>query len=95
MYSWEEAFMKTILSIREEEILFLRKSGYISCVLVVLGSATPLIVSVCTFGTYVFIDSTHVLDAQKAFVSIALFNLLRLPLYMLPNLINNMILVSK
>ena len=41
-----------------------------------------------TFGTYIFIDETNYLDAQKAFVSISLFNILRFPINLLPMIIS-------
>ncbi|CAG7720625.1 unnamed protein product, partial [Allacma fusca] len=44
----------------------------------------PVLISVASFGTYVLMDEANVLDAQKAFVSLTLFNILRLPLGLLP-----------
>lgn len=46
-----------------------------------------------TFAVYVLTDESHVLDAQKAFVSLALFNILRFPLNMLPMVISSMVQV--
>lgn len=43
---------------------------------------------------YVLIDERNVLDAQKAFVSLALFNILRFPLNMLPMVISSMVQVG-
>lgn len=37
------------------------------------------------------IDEKNILDAQKAFVSLALFNILRFPLNMLPMVISNIV----
>lgn len=48
-----------------------------------------------TFAVYVLVDETHILDAQKAFVSLALFNILRFPLNMLPMVISSMVQVCK
>jgi hypothetical protein len=36
-----------------------------------------------SFGTYVLVDQANVLDAQKAFVSLALFNIISMPLNVL------------
>lgn len=47
-----------------------------------------------TFAVYVLVDEGNVLDAQKAFVSLALFNILRFPLNMLPMVISSMVQVS-
>jgi len=38
-----------------------------------------------SFGTYVLSSSDNVLDANKVFVSLALFNVMNFPISMLPN----------
>lgn len=48
-------------------------------------------VSCVTFATYVLMDEKNVLDPSKAFVSLALLNLLRMPMSMLPNVINQLV----
>uniref|UniRef100_A0A8C7JQ85 Multidrug resistance-associated protein 1 n=1 Tax=Oncorhynchus kisutch TaxID=8019 RepID=A0A8C7JQ85_ONCKI len=48
-----------------------------------------ILVALSTFTVYVMIDERNVLDAQKAFVSLALFNILRFPLNMLPMVITS------
>lgn len=50
-------------------------------------------VALSTFAVYVLIDDQNVLDAQKAFVSLALFNILRFPLNMLPMVISSIVQV--
>lgn len=47
-----------------------------------------------TFAVYVLIDEHNVLDAEKAFVSLALFNILRFPLNVLPMVISSMVQVG-
>lgn len=47
-----------------------------------------------TLGVYVSVDPNNVLDAEKAFVSVSLFNILRNPLNSLPNLISGLIQVT-
>ena len=46
-----------------------------------------------TFATYVLSDPANILDSEKAFVSLSLFNILRFPLSMLPMMIMNMVSV--
>lgn len=48
-------------------------------------------VALSTFAVYVKIDENNVLDAQKAFVSLALFNILRFPLNILPMVISSIV----
>lgn len=50
-------------------------------------------VALSTFAVYVLVDEHNILDAQKAFVSLALFNILRFPLNMLPMVISSMVQV--
>ncbi|CAG2101474.1 unnamed protein product, partial [Medioppia subpectinata] len=90
LYGWEEAFVDNILAIRRRELNLIRKSGLISGVTVVLAGITPFLVALVTFGIYIAMGNT--LDAQKAFVSIALFNLLRIPLTIVPNMVTSLIL---
>jgi len=47
-----------------------------------------------TFGVYVLSDPKNILDADKAFVSLSLFNILRFPLSMLPQVISMLVQVS-
>ena len=50
-------------------------------------------VSVISFGIFVFSSDENVLDAEKAFVSLSLFNSLRQPMTMLPMTVSNLIQV--
>jgi ATP-binding cassette subfamily C (CFTR/MRP) protein 1 len=52
-----------------------------------LFTAIPLLVAILTFTAY--IASGHVLDVATALTSLALFDILRFPLFMLPNMLNN------
>jgi hypothetical protein len=49
---------------------------------------------VTTFATYVLSSEKNILTAEKAFVSLALFNVLRVPLVQFPNVINNIVEVN-
>ena len=50
-------------------------------------------VSLCTFGVYIVISDRNLLTAEKTFVSLSLFNMLRFPLLIFPVLINFLIQV--
>lgn len=58
-----------------------------------LYSALPFQVALTTFAVYVRVDENNILDAEKAFVSLSLFNILRFPLNMLPQVISSMVQV--
>ncbi|CAG2178859.1 unnamed protein product, partial [Oppiella nova] len=92
LYGWEEAFVENIQAIRQKELNLIRRSGMINSITITLASCLPFLVSLLTFGLYIALDPNGKLDAQKAFVSISLFNLLRIPLTMVPNMVTSLIL---
>lgn len=47
--------------------------------------------SLFTFGVYVLIDEANTLTPQIAFVALNLFNIIRFPLVLLPDLVSNLI----
>ncbi|XP_033149992.1 LOW QUALITY PROTEIN: multidrug resistance-associated protein 1 [Drosophila busckii] len=91
LYAWEPSFEKQVLDIRDKEIATLRSTAYLNASTSFLWSCAPFLVSLVTFATYVLIDENNVLDAQKTFVSLSLFNILRFPLTMLPMMITNLV----
>ncbi|XP_071481121.1 multidrug resistance-associated protein 1-like [Diadema antillarum] len=94
LYAWEESFQEKILAIRNKELKVLRYAAYLNAFNSFTWTCAPVLVSVTTFAVYVVSDEENVLDAEKAFVSIALFNILRFPLSIMPNLISNIVQVS-
>lgn len=94
LYAWELAFKEKVLGIRQEELKVLKKSAYLSAVGTFTWVCAPFLVALSTFAVYVLIDKNNVLDAEKAFVSLALFNILRFPLNMLPMVISSMVQAS-
>lgn len=91
LYGWEKAFMTNILKVRDRELNNLKTINYFGCALQCLWFCAPFLVSFVTFAIYVLIDESNVLTPEKAFVSLALFNILRFPLSMLPNLVTSII----
>ena len=51
-------------------------------------------VTLATFATYVLVSENHYLDANKAFVALSLFNILRFPINLLPMLASFVVQVS-
>nr|XP_055109353.1 multidrug resistance-associated protein 1 isoform X6 [Symphalangus syndactylus] len=94
LYAWELAFKDKVLAIRQEELKVLKKSAYLSAVGTFTWVCTPFLVALCTFAVYVTIDKNNILDAQTAFVSLALFNILRFPLNILPMVISSIVQAS-
>ncbi|KAL6103555.1 abcc1 [Pungitius sinensis] len=94
LYAWELAFKDKVSAIRESELQVLKKAAYLGAVSTFTWICAPFLVALSTFTVYVLIDEHNVLDAQKAFVSLALFNILRFPLNMLPMVISSMVQAS-
>nr|XP_061805833.1 multidrug resistance-associated protein 1-like [Nerophis lumbriciformis] len=94
LYAWELAFQGKVSDIRERELQVLKKAAYLGAVSTFTWVCAPFLVALSTFAVYVLVDEKNVLDAQKAFVSLALFNILRFPLNMLPMVISSMVQAS-
>ncbi|KAM3862958.1 ATP-binding cassette sub-family C member 2 [Diretmus argenteus] len=91
LYAWEPSFQAQVEGIREEELKVMRKFAYVTAVSNFIFICVPALVSLATFAVFVGISSDNVLNAEKAFTSISLFNILRFPLAMLPMLIAAMV----
>uniref|UniRef100_A0AAR2JQY6 ABC transmembrane type-1 domain-containing protein n=1 Tax=Pygocentrus nattereri TaxID=42514 RepID=A0AAR2JQY6_PYGNA len=94
LYAWELAFRDKVSAIRESELRVLKKAAYLGAISTFTWVCSPFLVALSTFAVYVLVDEHNVLDAQKAFVSLALFNILRFPLNMLPMVISSMVQAS-
>ncbi|XP_073949376.1 multidrug-Resistance like Protein 1 isoform X4 [Choristoneura fumiferana] len=94
MYAWEPSFQDQILKIRNKEMYVLKQTAYLNSATSFIWSCAPFLVSLMSFGCYVLVNDTEVLDSKKAFVALSLFNILRFPLSMLPNVISNVVQTS-
>uniref|UniRef100_A0A2R9BIW1 ABC-type glutathione-S-conjugate transporter n=1 Tax=Pan paniscus TaxID=9597 RepID=A0A2R9BIW1_PANPA len=90
LYAWEPSFLKQVEGIRQGELQLLRTAAYLHTTTTFTWMCSPFLVTLITLWVYVYVDPNNVLDAEKAFVSVSLFNILRLPLNMLPQLISNL-----
>ncbi|KAK9886056.1 hypothetical protein WA026_014839 [Henosepilachna vigintioctopunctata] len=88
LYAWEPSFENQVLNIRNEEISFLKQAAYINAGTSFLWTCAPFLVSLVSFATYVTVDENNVLDASTAFVSITIFNILRIPMSLLPMIVS-------
>ncbi|XP_053309482.1 ATP-binding cassette sub-family C member 3 [Spea bombifrons] len=90
LYAWEPSFEQKVLEIRSKELNVLKKSAYLNALSTFAWTSAPFLVALTTFAVYVTVDENNILDAEKAFVSLSLFNILRFPLNMLPQVISNL-----
>ncbi|CAH1274298.1 ABCC1 [Branchiostoma lanceolatum] len=91
LYAWELSFKEKIEKIRSKELQILRNTAFLNAGASFTWVCAPFLVSLTTFAVYVLVDERNILDAEKAFVALSLFNILRFPLNMLPNLITSMV----
>ncbi|XP_065206736.1 multidrug resistance-associated protein 1-like [Planococcus citri] len=89
MYAWETSFERKILEIREKEIKLLKSIANINTSVSFLWTSAPFLVSLITFAVFTFADPNNVLTAQIAFVSLSLFNIIKLPISLIPRMITN------
>eukprot|EP00117_Sycon_ciliatum_P032486 scpid8147/ scgid4352/ Multidrug resistance-associated protein 7; ATP-binding cassette sub-family C member 10 len=87
-YAWEAVFGGKVEKLREEELSNLKGRKYLDALCVYLWAATPVMISLLTFGTYVALG--HKLTAAKVFTSVALFNMLITPLNAFPWVLNGL-----
>lgn len=91
MYAWENSFEKKITDIRNSEIKMLKKAAYVNTAISFVWTTAPFLVSWVTFTTFIFIDNKNVLTAEIAFVSLALFNIMKIPISLLPRFLTNIV----
>ncbi|KAK9802963.1 hypothetical protein WJX72_012534 [[Myrmecia] bisecta] len=87
--TWEDPFWARILAVRTDELATLWKGFVVASINSLLLNAIPVIVSVATFAAYVLLGNQ--LTAAKAFTSLSLFTVLRMPLFQLPQLITQLV----
>ena len=94
LYAWEASSMQEVVNHRNAELGILLKIGHLFAFISFFWNCAPFVMSLVTFAVYVLSDENNVLDAEKAFTSLALFNILRTPLSMLPLVITSVVQAS-
>uniref|UniRef100_A0A1I8HGU7 ABC-type glutathione-S-conjugate transporter n=1 Tax=Macrostomum lignano TaxID=282301 RepID=A0A1I8HGU7_9PLAT len=87
LYAWELSFQRQVEQIRERELITLKKTAYLSAIGTFTWTCAPFLVTLATFAAYILSSSENVLTAGKAFTALSLFNILRVPLSLLPMII--------
>ena len=93
LYAWEGSFQDKVLEIRDRELAVLKKAAWIKAVSVLLWNCAPFFMTMSAFAFYVLSSPDNILDAEKVFVSLSLFNIIRFPLQMIPDVITNLVQV--
>ena len=80
LYAWEPSFETLILGTREKEMVVLRKAAILNSATYFVWILVPFLVSLASYVTFVLLGNK--LTPNIAFVSMALFNVLSLPMTM-------------
>ena len=87
VYAWEESFIAKVMGYRKKELTQLKNAMYLRAGHAFIVTLAPMFVSCATFALYVLTGNE--LTAEKAFVALALFNIIRFPVVMMPVVISN------
>ncbi|PJF19609.1 ATP-binding cassette transporter YOR1 [Paramicrosporidium saccamoebae] len=85
-YSWEASFLERLFALRNEEMCHVSKAQTIRSLTTVITSMAAIISCIITFIAYFKMGNQ--LTAEIVFPTLALFNLLRTPLILLPMVIS-------
>ncbi|KFZ51729.1 Multidrug resistance-associated protein 1, partial [Antrostomus carolinensis] len=88
LYGWEKTFMDKVLGIRKQELQALKRSQILFSASLASFHSSTFLIAFVMFAVYTLVNNTHVLDAQKAFVSLTLINILNTAHSFLPFSIN-------
>uniref|UniRef100_A0A8C8BA77 Canalicular multispecific organic anion transporter 1 n=1 Tax=Otus sunia TaxID=257818 RepID=A0A8C8BA77_9STRI len=91
LFAWEPSFEKRVNEIRAHELKDLVNFSYLQSISIFVFTCAPFLVSLASFAVYVLVDENNILDAQKAFTAISLFNVLRFPMAMLPLVLSSLV----
>lgn len=88
LYAWEPAFQQKISDIRDAETKVLLSIAHLNAMISVCYNSAPYLVMLATFAVYINLSEENHLDANKAFVALSFFNLLKVPLALLSTIIS-------
>ncbi|XP_076899720.1 ABC transporter C family member 2-like [Bidens hawaiensis] len=88
-YAWEDSFQKKVQSVRTEELSWFRKVQMLGALNTFILNSIPVVVIVVSFGLFTLLGGE--LTPARAFTSLSLFAVLRFPLFMLPNMITQVV----
>ncbi|KAL8248288.1 hypothetical protein R6Q59_005156 [Mikania micrantha] len=88
-YAWENSFQEKVQSVRTEELSWFRKVQMLGALNTFILNSIPVVVIVVSFGLFTLLGGD--LTPARAFTSLSLFAVLRFPLFMLPNMITQVV----
>eukprot|EP01104_Vermistella_antarctica_P019277 TRINITY_DN747_c0_g1_i1.p1 TRINITY_DN747_c0_g1~~TRINITY_DN747_c0_g1_i1.p1 ORF type:complete len:1499 (-),score=358.84 TRINITY_DN747_c0_g1_i1:89-4585(-) len=89
-YAWEICFADKVTEIREKELTPLFYSVYLGAINDGILNAGPTLIAMCSFIVAALV-SPELLTPARTFAALTLFNLLRMPLNVVPQLVTTMV----
>ncbi|KAM7505799.1 hypothetical protein LguiB_004703 [Lonicera macranthoides] len=88
-YAWENSFESKVQDIRKEELTWFRKAQLLGACNSFILNSIPVVVIVISFGMFTLLGGD--LTPATAFTSLSLYAVIRYPLYVLPNIITQVV----
>ncbi|XP_050221778.1 ABC transporter C family member 2-like [Mercurialis annua] len=88
-YAWESSFQAKVQNVRDDELSWFRKASLLGACNGFILNSIPVVVTVVSFGMFTLLGGD--LTPARAFTSLSLFAVLRFPLFMLPNIITQVV----
>ncbi|XP_019419725.1 PREDICTED: ABC transporter C family member 2-like [Lupinus angustifolius] len=88
-YAWESSFQSKVQNVRNDELSWFRKASLLGALNGFILNSIPVVVTVISFGVFTLLGGD--LTPARAFTSLSLFAVLRFPLFMLPNIITQVV----
>ncbi|XP_019430887.1 PREDICTED: ABC transporter C family member 2-like isoform X2 [Lupinus angustifolius] len=88
-YAWESSFQSKVQNVRNDELSWFRKASLLGALNGFILNSVPVVVTVISFGVFTLLGGD--LTPARAFTSLSLFAVLRFPLFMLPNIITQVV----
>ncbi|XP_065882175.1 ABC transporter C family member 2-like [Euphorbia lathyris] len=88
-YAWENSFQGKVQNVRDDELSWFRKASLLGACNGFILNSLPVVVTVISFGMFTLLGGD--LTPARAFTSLSLFAVLRFPLFMLPNIITQVV----
>lgn len=84
LYAWETSFQAGIQKIREKELQIILNAALTNAFVFLMWNMVPFLITLVTFVTFIYVDDANKMTPNTLFVALALFNVLRNPMTMLP-----------
>lgn len=85
LYAWEASFEAAVQKIRAKELQIIRNNSVVYTYVFLIWNLIPFVITIAAFATFVLIDpDKNKITSNTVFVSITLFNIMRVPLTLFP-----------